>query len=102
MIWNQEPLLPPHEHCTTVPIAYRQMWFLQFMPDMSEGRKTLPVDHVHHLVSTPILCQKSILATDNFGIKICSKLWPIVRQTSYAEVTTKERGSKIDVLKGVF
>jgi hypothetical protein len=67
------------------------MWFLQLVLDMSESRETLPVDHVLLLVGTPILGQKSILAADDFCIKICGELWPIVCQTPYAEITAKER-----------
>lgn len=98
MIRNQKPFLPPHEHCTTVPIVHRQMWFLQFMLDMSEGRETLPMDHVLLFVCTPVLCQKSILVTDDLCIKIRGELGPVVCQTSYAKITAKERGCKIDVL----
>src|SRR5882762_11076876 len=99
MIWNQKPLLPPHEHCTAVPITHRQVGFPQLVLDMSEGGETLPVDHIFLLVGTPVLCQKSILATNNFCIEIRGELWPVVCQTSYAEITAKERGCKINILK---
>jgi hypothetical protein len=66
------------------------MWFLQLMLDMSESRETLPVDHILLLVGTPVLCQKTILVTDDFCIEIRGELWPVVGQTPYAEITAKE------------
>jgi hypothetical protein len=68
------------------------------MFDMSEGRETLPVDHVLLLVGTPVLCQKPIFTTNDFRIEIRGELWPVICQTSYAEITAKKRGRKVYVL----
>ena len=98
MIWYQKPLFPSHEHCTTISVAHGQMRFLQLVLDVSKCRETLPVDHVLLLVGTPILCQKSILATNDFCIEVRGELRPIVCQTSYAEITAKKRGCKVNIL----
>jgi len=98
MVGYQESLLPPHENSATIPVAYCQVRFLQLILDVTECDKTRPMNHVFLFRSAPILSQEPVPTADNFSVKVGSQFWPVIRQTSNAEIATKKRGRKVHIL----
>ena len=84
VIRHQELLFPPHKNSPSVCIFHRQMWFLEFVLDMTESRETGPMYPVLLLTSAPVSGQEAIPTTDDFRIKVGGKLGPIFRQTTDA------------------
>jgi hypothetical protein len=88
MIWNQEAFLPSHEDGTPVPVCHGEMGAFELMSYMFEGGEAGPVDHIILFRGTPVLCQETVTASDDFGIEECGQFWPVVCQTTNAEVAT--------------
>jgi len=55
--------------------------------------------HVTLLVGTPSPGPEAIPTSDDFCIKISRELWPVVRETTNAEIATEGGGGKVDVLE---
>jgi hypothetical protein len=90
MIRYQELLLPSHKDGSAIPLADRQIRFLELILDVPEGGETRPVNHVFMFTRPPVLRQESISTADNLGVKVRRKLWPIVGQPSDAKIATEE------------
>jgi hypothetical protein len=89
MIWDQEPLLPPHKDHTAVSIVKGQVRALCVVSDVLEGRKSRPVHQVLVLGRTPILSEEPITAANDLGVKIRREFWPVIRETSDPEIATE-------------
>lgn len=87
MVRHYELLLPAHEHGTSVCILHGQIWFLGFVPDVSERREAGPMDHVFLFGSAPLLREEAVAATDNLCVKVCGKLGPVVREARDMQVS---------------
>jgi hypothetical protein len=100
MVWDQEPLLPPHKDDATVSVIQSHMGSLSLMPNVLESWETRPMDDVLVLGCTPVLCEEAIAAADNLSVEISGEFWPIIRQTSYSKIATESRGRKVDIHNG--
>ena len=89
VVWDQEFLLPSHEHGTSVGIAHGQVRLPQFLPDMSESRETTPMHHILLFTGSPVSSQESIPTPNDFSIKVRGQFRPVVCQTANAKVTTQ-------------
>jgi len=89
MIWNQEPLFPPHKDYTAVSIVKSQVRVLCVVSDVLKGGKSRPVHQVLVLSSTPILCEETITVANDLSVKIRRELRPVIRQTSDPKITTE-------------
>lgn len=98
VVRDKESFLPPHENGPPIAIRHGEMWSPEFVLDMPESRETLPMDHIFLFVRSPFFCQKAVAAADYLCVKVSCQLGPIIGQSTYAEVSAKERGREVDVL----
>lgn len=92
MVWDEELLLPTHEHCTTAEgILHCQVRLLELILHMSEGGESGPVHHVFLLVRSPVACQKAIPASNDFSVKVRCELRPVIRQAADSKVAAQVR-----------
>lgn len=98
MVRDKKSLLPPHEHGSPIAIRHGQMWPPELVLDMPESREALPMYHILLFICSPLLRQKAISIANDFCVKVCRQLGPIVGQSAYTEVPAKERGRKVDIL----
>lgn len=91
MVGDKESLLPPHEDSPPVVLRHGQVRSFQLVLNVSECWEALPVDHIFLLGGAPIARQEAVSAANNFGIKVCCKLWPVLCKTAYPQVTAQKR-----------
>lgn len=87
VVRDEELLLPAHEHSPAVEsVFHRQMRLVKLVLDMSERREPPPVNHVLRLGRAPVARQETIPTANDLGVKVRRKLWPVVCESTNAEV----------------
>jgi hypothetical protein len=98
MVRDQESLLPPHKHRTSVPVVDRHVWPLGLGPNMLIRREPRPMDLILVLGGTPVQSTEAIPRTDNLSIEVCRQLWPVFCQPSNSKVAAQRRHGEVDIL----
>ena len=101
VVWDEEFLLPAHEHGASVRVLHGHMWFLQLVPDVPERGEAGPVHQVLLLRRTPLASQETVPTANDLGVKVRRELGPVVCEPPNAQVTTQMRGRKIHILSKV-
>jgi hypothetical protein len=97
VVRDQETLFPSHKHSARVAV-HCQVWALQLVLNVAEGRETRPMDHVTFLIGTPPSGQEAMTTADDFCVKVSRELRPVVCEPPNTEVTAEEGGREVDIL----
>lgn len=97
MIRDQKLLLPSHKDERLVEMIESQSRLGKSRAERSEGSETRPVLEIICLGSAPFARDKSVLVSNDLGVKVGRQLRPVFCQTTNVEVATQMRCFEIHI-----
>ena len=84
VVWDQKVLFPAHEQMFLLhPVLGHQLWPRRVFREGLVGGKSSPVLPIDLFIGTPLgmLCDESVLAADNFALKVRREARMVFRQS---------------------
>lgn len=90
MVRDEEALLPPHKDGAAVAVRHGEVRLLELALDMAEGGEARPVYHISLLCGAPVLSEEAIARANDFCVKVCCELRPVVGEAADTQVAAEE------------